>query len=176
MAHHSTNVSIYAVELARGLGLADQDVEAIRAAAVFHDIGMVAVGEDIAQKTGPLTPAEEEKLERHPVFGEEIASELHFMHAELPLIRHHHERFDGQGKPDGLAGEAIPLGARILAIADAYDEMVSERPGQPALTARQAMERLRGEAGSRFDPRLVETFVEVQSRLISDRAEGRGAR
>jgi len=172
LAHHSANVAIYAIELARALGLLERDIETLRVAAIFHDIGMAMVPRDVLEKPAALTADERAQVREHVGVGVELASEFQFLEAELPIVRHHHERYDGTGYPDGLAGGRIPVGARILAIADAYEAMVSSRPYRKPLSSREALDELRRGAGTQFDPDMVEAFVRIQSEIISERAPG----
>ncbi|AEG16988.1 diguanylate cyclase and metal dependent phosphohydrolase [Desulfofundulus kuznetsovii DSM 6115] len=156
---HSEKVAHYATALARATGLAPEEVKKIKVAAFLHDLGKVDIPEEILNKPGPLSEAEKELCQCHPVIGAEIVQQIKSLEEMVPLIRHHHERYDGKGYPDGLAGEAIPLGARIIAIADSFDAMTTNRPYRRAKTHREALEEIRKEAGRQFDPHLAELFV-----------------
>ncbi|WP_051276447.1 bifunctional diguanylate cyclase/phosphohydrolase [Desulfovirgula thermocuniculi] len=156
---HSEKVAYYATALARAAGLTQEEVKKIKVAAFLHDLGKVDIPEEILNKPGPLSDAERELCQRHPVIGAEIVQQIKSLREVVPLIRHHHERYDGKGYPDGLAGEAIPLGARIIAIADSFDAMTTNRPYRRAKTHREAIQELRKEAGRQFDPHLAELFV-----------------
>jgi len=155
---HSARVARHAGRLAAAVGLSPAEVESVRYAAFLHDLGKVAVPTRIWQKEGALTDAERALIEQHTVVGEDLVRELTVMEAELPIIRSHHERWDGTGYPDGLAGEDIPLGARILAVANVYDALTHERAHRKALRPPEALAQLRRGAGTQFDPRLVEAF------------------
>jgi putative two-component system response regulator len=148
-----------AVMLGRALGLLEEDLENLRKGALLHDIGKIAVREEILLKRGSLSDEEYNEIKLHPEVGERLCGPLRCADQLLPIIRHHQERWDGKGYPDGLKGEQIPLLARILAIADAYDAMLSPRPYRPALTPAEAQERLRAGAGTQWDPHLIETFL-----------------
>jgi HD domain/GAF domain len=145
----------------RRLGMSDADVETLRYAAILHDIGELGVPEAILNKPGPLTPEERPAIERHPLIGEGILTPVEFLADALPLVRAAHERWDGSGYPDGLAGAEIPLGARILFACDCYEAMLSERPYRSALEPEQARAELRRVAGSQLDPRVVEALLGV---------------
>jgi hypothetical protein len=144
----------------RRLGLDEADLSALRYAATLHDIGELGVPEAILNKPGPLTDAERPAMQRHPLIGEGILSPVEFLADTLPLVRAAHERWDGTGYPDGLAGEEIPLGARILFACDAYEAMTAERPYRDALPAEQARQELQRVAGTQLDPRVVEALLE----------------
>jgi diguanylate cyclase (GGDEF)-like protein len=145
----------------RVLSLEEDALAALRDAAALHDIGELGVPEAILNKPGPLSEDERPAIERHPLIGEGILSPLEFMADAVPLVRAAHERWDGTGYPDGLAGEAIPLGARILFACDTYEAMTTERPYRPALSPEEAVAELRRVAGGQLDPRVVEALVET---------------
>jgi putative two-component system response regulator len=152
-------LSDYACLLGGAIGLMEEDLDVLRKGAVLHDIGKIAVREEVLLKAGKLSEEEYNEIKLHPEVGERICGPLRDADRVLPLIRHHQERWDGKGYPDGLAGEQIPLLARILSIADAYDAMLSPRPYRPALPMEQAMTNLRLGAGTQWDPYLVEVFL-----------------
>jgi len=152
---HLQRVRIYAMELARDLGLTEDETEALRAASVLHDIGKLAVPEHIISKPGKLTPEEFEKMKIHPVVGAEILEQVDFPYPVVPIVRAHHEKWDGSGYPNGLEGEAIPIGARILAAVDCLDALASDRQYRKALPLHEAMAKVASEAGVSFDPRVV---------------------
>lgn len=158
---HSMRVTKYAVMLAHELGLKPEEIEVIENTGQFHDIGKVGVSDTILQKPDELTAEEWEHMKRHPVIGYEIVEPLKLLHIALPGIRHHHERFDGQGYPDRLKGEEIPLSARILAIADAYEALTATRPYRSARSPDEAVEELKRCAGTQFDPVLLDKFLKA---------------
>ena len=153
---HLRRVQVYAVEIARDLGLNQDQLNAIRAAAMLHDIGKLAVPEHILSKPGRLTPEEFEKMKIHPIVGAEILDRVQFPYPVVPIVRSHHEKWDGSGYPDGLKSEGIPIGARILSAVDCFDALASERPYRKALTPQESMSTLMAEKGRSFDPRVVD--------------------
>ncbi|MGB9360228.1 MAG: HD domain-containing phosphohydrolase, partial [Candidatus Sulfotelmatobacter sp.] len=153
---HLQRVRVYALEVARELGLTEDETEALRAASVLHDIGKLAVPEHIISKPGKLTPEEFEKMKIHPIVGAEILEQVDFPYPVVPIVRAHHEKWDGSGYPNGLKGEAIPIGARILAAVDCLDALASDRQYRRALPLDEAMGKVASEAGTSFDPRVVE--------------------
>ncbi|HUX02645.1 MAG TPA: diguanylate cyclase [Phycisphaerae bacterium] len=152
---HSERVARYAVAVARHMGLRPDQVEALGRAAVLHDIGRYVIQRSVLGKAGPLSRAEWALVRQHPGVGEKVVGQLRFLQREACIIRHHHERLDGHGYPDGLVGEAIPLEARILAVADALDAMTSARAHRGPLALGEALERLRTGAGTQFDEAAV---------------------
>src|SRR5215469_16497109 len=152
---HLQRVRVYAMELAKELGLSTDEKEALQAASVLHDIGKLAVPKHIISKPGKLTPEEFEKMKVHPVVGAEILEQVDFPYPVVPIVRAHHEKWDGSGYPYGLAGEAIPIGARILAAVDCLDALASDRHYRKALPLGEAMAHVACEAGTSFDPRVV---------------------
>jgi putative two-component system response regulator len=158
---HSQNVSTYAREFARILGFPPKEVSLIGIAGMLHDIGKIGIKESILQKEGKLTEEEYERVKKHPFIAAVILEPVDELSGIIDTIQYHHERYDGAGYPEGLAGEDIPLGARILAIVDAYDAMTTERPyrHQP-LTQEEAVKNLLKGAGTQFDPELVSVFIE----------------
>jgi len=152
---HLQRVRVYAMELAKELGLSADETEALRAASVLHDIGKLAVPEHIISKPGKLTPEEFEKMKIHPIVGAEILEQVHFPYPVVPIVRAHHEKWDGSGYPNGLAGEAIPIGARILAAVDCLDALASDRQYRKALPLDEAMAKVVADAGKSFDPNVV---------------------
>lgn len=153
---HLQRVRTYATEIAKELGLANSEIDALRAAALLHDIGKLAVPEHIINKPGRLTPEEFEKMKIHPLVGAEILERVAFPYPVAPIVRAHHERWDGSGYPNGLRREEIPIGARILAAVDCLDALATDRPYRRALTLNEAMARVAKEAGTSFDPKVVE--------------------
>jgi putative nucleotidyltransferase with HDIG domain len=156
---HLERVETYSVEVGRELGLADSELEALRAAALLHDIGKIAVPEYIISKPGKLTPEEFEKMKTHTIVGAEIVERIGFPFAVAPMVRGHHEKWNGTGYPDGLAGEQIPIGARILAAVDCLDALSSDRQYRRAMPLEEALSVIRGESGASFDERVVEVLV-----------------
>jgi putative nucleotidyltransferase with HDIG domain len=152
---HLQRVRVYAMELANDLGLSDDEKEALQAASVLHDIGKLAVPEHIISKPGKLTPEEFEKMKIHPIVGAEILEQVHFPYPVVPIVRAHHEKWDGSGYPFGLAGDVIPVGARILAAVDCLDALASDRQYRKALPLDEAMAKVASEAGTSFDPQIV---------------------
>jgi diguanylate cyclase (GGDEF)-like protein/putative nucleotidyltransferase with HDIG domain len=152
---HLQRVRTYAVEVAKELSLAEEQIEALRAAALLHDIGKLAVPEQIINKPGKLTPEEFEKMKVHPLVGAEILDRVAFPYPVAPIVRAHHERWDGTGYPEGLAGEGIPIGARILAAVDCLDALASHRQYRPALPLAEAMAKVKEKSGTWFDPKIV---------------------
>ncbi|HTU40209.1 MAG TPA: HD domain-containing phosphohydrolase [Candidatus Aquilonibacter sp.] len=164
---HLQRVRIYAMELARELQLTEDETEALQAASVLHDIGKLAVPEHIIAKPGKLTPEEFEKMKIHPIVGAEILEQVDFPYPVVPIVRAHHEKWDGSGYPYGLKGEAIPIGARILSAVDCLDALASDRQYRKALPLDDAMAKVVSESGISFDPRVVEVlqrrYVELEN-------------
>jgi putative two-component system response regulator len=158
---HLRRLEQYGSQLSGALGLPAHLSTVIRYGALLHDIGKIGVPDAILHKSGPLTPDEFEMIKQHPAAGERICRPLRFGAEVGPIVRGHHERWDGTGYPDALAGEATPLGARIVAIADAFDAMTTDRPYQGALDVPAAIFELRRGAGTQWDPDLVEQFAEI---------------
>jgi diguanylate cyclase (GGDEF)-like protein/putative nucleotidyltransferase with HDIG domain len=155
---HLERVQVYAVEIGREMGLKDLELDALRAAALLHDIGKLAVPEHIISKPGKLTPEEFEKMKIHPVVGAEILERVQFPYPVAPIVRSHHEKWNGKGYPDGLKGDEIPLGARILSAVDCLDACASDRQYRRALPLDQAMEVVISEAGKSYDPAVVKVL------------------
>lgn len=160
---HTDRVTAEVSRLGQVLGLGPEELGALRVGAYLHDLGKVVVPDRILLKPGPLTQDEREEMQTHSAEGERLADALGFVPpAALELVRHHHERWDGGGYPDGLAGEEIPLLARLFAVIDVYDALLSERPYKRAWTRQQALTELRNQAGRQFDPRVVGAFLRLQ--------------
>jgi putative two-component system response regulator len=149
----------FAYQLAGKLGLSGPDLEGVVFGALVHDIGNLGVPESILSKPGPLTAAERAEMRRHPEIGEDLCCSFPSSRVFAPIVRHHHERWDGFGYPDRLRGEAIPIGARIVGLVDAFDAMVHERPFRQALSIEQALAEINWESGRQFDPGLVPIFL-----------------
>jgi len=177
---HLRRVRVYALEIAKELGLSEAEIEALRAAALLHDIGKLAVPEHIINKPGRLTPEEFEKMKIHPVVGSEILKHVNFPYPVVPIVRSHHEKWDGSGYPDGLKGTEIPIGARILAAVDCLDALASDRQYRRALPLDQAMEHVARAAGTEFDARVVDVlkrrYIELERLAQSSSAEPLQAR
>ena len=164
---HVRRVQHGTLALARELGVTDeQTLKAIEAAALLHDTGKIAVPEHILNKPGRLTPAEFEKMKRHAPIGAEILSSIEFPYPVVPIVRHHHENWDGTGYPDGLKGADIPLGARILSVVDCFDALTSDRPYRSRMTDEQAMAILRERRGTMYDPMIVDVFIAAVHRIM----------
>jgi diguanylate cyclase (GGDEF)-like protein/putative nucleotidyltransferase with HDIG domain len=152
---HLQRVQVYAIEVGKDMGLDDDQLEALRAAALLHDIGKLAVPEHIISKPGKLTREEFEKMKIHPVVGAEILERVRFPYPVTPIVRYHHEKWNGAGYPEGLKGEDIPIGARILAAVDCLDALASDRQYRRALPLDEAMQKVVSESGISFDPKVV---------------------
>ena len=160
-AQHSRSIADNAEAVGRALGMDPAELRMLRFGAAFHDIGKLAIPEAILNKPGRLTDEERARIEQHTVIGEQILAPIDFLSAVRPLVRHGHERWDGAGYPDGLAGEEIPLGARIIFACDAYDAMTTNRPYRSALSVAAAKAELAANAGSQFDPTVVAALLDV---------------
>jgi len=163
---HSKKVSQYAVTMGQAMGLAEDKVSIIRAAGLLHDIGKIAIPDSVLNKAGPLTDEEWEPVRAHPELGMEILKHVIDLVNCLPAILHHHEHYDGSGYPGGLKGEEIPMEARVLAIADAYDAITSARPYHSQLSPQEALDELRRCSGTQFDPDMVKTFCDTIERTL----------
>src|SRR4030081_2362060 len=166
---HLQRVRIYAMELAKELGLNEDETEALRAASVLHDIGKLAVPEHIISKPGKLTPEEFEKMKIHPIVGAEILEQVDFPYPVVPIVRAHHERWDGSGYPYGLKGEEIPIGARILSAVDCLDALATDRQYRRALPLDAAMAKIESESGSTFDPNVI-NILKARYRELEQKA------
>src|SRR5580704_4504678 len=166
---HLKRVQAYAVQIGADLGLAPEELNAVRAASLLHDIGKLAVPEQILSKPGRLTPEEFEKMKIHPVVGAEILSRVQFPYPVVPIVRSHHEKWDGNGYPDGLSGEEIPIGARILSVVDCFDALTTDRPYRRALPVEEVINQLRLQSGTSYDPRVVmcleRRYEEIEKRI-----------
>lgn len=158
---HSELVAKYAVEIANELGLSTEEIEVMEQTALLHDIGKIGIKDTILNKPGKLNAEEWEEVKKHPLIGEELIRPFKLLHIEQTMIRHHHERFDGAGYPDKLKGEEIPIYARILAVADSFEAMVSDRPYRSKLSLEEAKKELERCKGTQFDPKVVEAFLRV---------------
>ncbi|HTM11440.1 MAG TPA: HD domain-containing phosphohydrolase [Bryobacteraceae bacterium] len=172
---HLARVQVYAREIARELGLSREQQEALQAASILHDIGKLAVPEHIISKPGRLTPEEFDKMKIHPIVGAEILERVQFPYPVVPIVRAHHEKWDGSGYPHGLKGEEIPIGARILAAVDCLDALATDRQYRRALPLDEAMKVVQKEAGTSFDPRVVEVLTKHYVALEKMAKESRAA-
>jgi response regulator RpfG family c-di-GMP phosphodiesterase len=163
---HSERVARFASRLGQELGLSEDACQQLNLMGLLHDIGKIGVRDAVLQKPGRLTEDEFAEIKRHPDLASTILHELESLHEVMPGVEHHHERYDGQGYPDALAGEQIPLTARILAVADAYDAMTSDRPYRTGIPQAEAEAILRQGAGNQWDPGIVETFLRIMPEII----------
>ncbi|MCA1613008.1 MAG: HD domain-containing protein, partial [Acidobacteria bacterium] len=156
---HVLRVQIYSAGVARLLGCTEAEIEALRAGALLHDIGKIAVPDYILNKPGKLTAAEFDQMKLHTVVGAQILGRVDFPYPVVPVVRHHHERWDGKGYPDGLSGEDIPLTARVLSVVDCFDAVREDRQYRRGMTREEAINLIMGGSGTQYDPRVVGTFV-----------------
>src|SRR5438034_6360101 len=152
---HVRRVQIYAEGIGKLLNLSNGELAALNAGALLHDVGKLAVPDHILNKPGTLTPAEFEKMKVHTNVGAEILSRVNFPYPVLPIVKHHHERWDGRGYPDWLMGDRIPITARIMSVIDCFDSVREDRPFRPGMTREEAIDLLRKGAGTHFDPREI---------------------
>ena len=166
---HIRRVQTYAVGLAKSIGISDDKLlKAIEAAALLHDMGKLAVPEHILNKPGKLTPAEFEKMKLHASVGADILSAIDFPYPVVPIVRHHHENWDGSGYPDKIRGTDIPIGARILSVVDCFDALTSDRPYRPRLSDDEALSILLERRGTMYDPLVVDTFIRVHREIAPE--------
>lgn len=166
---HIRRVQIYAVGLAKSMGITEESqIRAIEAAALLHDMGKLAVPEYILNKPGPLTIAEFEKMKLHASVGADILSAIDFPYPVVPIVRHHHESWDGTGYPDKISGSNIPIGARILSVVDCFDALTSDRPYRPRLSDKEALRILQERRGTMYDPLVVDTFTRVHTSIAPE--------
>ena len=158
---HSERVSKYAAVIAKSMNLSKSEIEGIRVAGILHDIGKIGVPEGILLKFAPLTDAEFSVIKEHPVASAKIIEKAEFPWEIKPLVYHHHEKCDGSGYPNGLKGKDIPLGARILAVADAYEALLADRPYRRGFPKEKALEIIKEAAGTQLDPEIVPVFLEL---------------
>jgi len=170
MCGHSERVAMLSLLLASSMGLSASEQTRIHIGAHLHDIGKIGIPDVILNKQGKLTADEFGIICQHPAIGDNIVGKLKLFHSVADIVRHHHERFDGKGYPDGLQGQEISLGARIVAVADAFDAMTSTRAYRTAFTLSQAIEETKRCQGTQFDPNIVAILVElaVQNKLLSN--------
>ncbi|MDD5492941.1 MAG: HD domain-containing protein [bacterium] len=158
---HTERVTEYAVKIAKYMGLKEEDIEVIHKAALIHDIGKIGIKSEILNKKETLTEEDWKVIKTHPIMGINILSPMKILGNMLPIIRYHHERYDGAGYPEGLAREDIPLGARILSVADSYDAMTSDRPYHERFPVDQAVAEIKNNSGTQFDPAVVKALLAV---------------
>lgn len=169
-AEHALKVARLSRLVGMYLGLSEQDLETLELSALLHDLGKLGVSDAVLDKPGPLTEEERAAVKRHPDIGARMIEPIDALCEVVPVVRHHHERYDGKGYPDGLKGEQIPLLARIVAAADAYDVMLRGRPHRPRRAQQEALEELSDQSGGQFDPRVSEALIwVVTSESPSDR-------
>ena len=168
---HSLRVAYWGREIAKQIGLSSEKVDEVYFGGILHDIGKIGIEDEILNKKGRLTPEEYDKIKQHTVIGYEIIKQAGMFHELLPVIRSHHERVDGKGYPDGLVGNEIPLIARILAVSDAFDAMVADRPYRKGLPIDQALQEIRRGAGTQFDEELASHFIVVINSLPREELE-----
>jgi HD-GYP domain-containing protein (c-di-GMP phosphodiesterase class II) len=173
---HAGRIRDLAVSIAIAMQLPFEQRRAVRLGAILHDVGKIGISDSILLKPGPLNEEEWAIMKTHPEIGERMLKGIDFLAPALPIVRGHHERWDGDGYPDGLAGQDIPVGARIVAVCDAFDAMTSDRPYRKALGIDQACVELKKNAGTQFDPHCVDLIVEVVNHLGDDHLEGRFVR
>lgn len=169
---HVRRTQIYAVGIGRVLGLSENEIDALRTGALLHDIGKLAVPDHILNKTSALTEAEHEKVKIHAEVGASILEKVGFDSSVVPTVRYHHESWDGNGYPEGLKGDEIPLTARILSVADAFDTLRGERPYRPALSREKARQSMQAESGLRFDPMVISTLIRNLAALEKEIVDG----
>lgn len=162
---HSERVKEYAVRTAKEMHLSEDQVTMIEYLSSLHDIGKISIRDEILRKPGPLTKEEFADIRTHPVMGATILQSIDAIGKNVSMVTHHHERYDGKGYPDGLAGEDIPLGARIIGVCDAYDAMTSHRPYRPTMTPAEALREVQRCSGTQFDPVVVKAFLRVMDPL-----------
>ncbi len=168
---HATRLAAWAVRVAERMGLPEKDLQAIETASVLHDVGKIGVPNEILQKPGRLTDDEMEIVKKHSEYGWAILRNIPGFERISLLVLHHHERWDGRGYPSGLAGEEIPLGARIVAMVDTFDAMLSDRPYRKGMPLEVVLEKLRPEAGHQFDPEVLRQFLEIAGRHVDNIAQ-----
>lgn len=158
---HSENVSRYSVAITRAMNFDEEEIDVIKNAALLHDIGKIGIDKAVLTKNGPLTKSEFEILKKHPMIGVNILKDVKFLEKEIPIIKHHHERYNGGGYPQGLKEREIPFGALILGVADAYDAMSTDREFKAKLSKEEAIKELKDGRGTQFSPEVVDVFIEI---------------
>jgi putative nucleotidyltransferase with HDIG domain len=163
---HAERVTLFAIEIARELGLPAPDTPEVEFGFLLHDVGKLAIPDSILFKPGPLTTEERAMMSRHTIVGAEIMRDIEFLAEASKVVRSHHERWDGNGYPDRLAGEQIPLNARVFAVADVFDALTTNRPYRVALSFEQARSMIEEESGSHFDPQVVDAFRRIDDEIL----------
>ena len=158
---HSQYVTRYSVLIAKKLGLSSENLDLIRNVGLLHDIGKIGIPDAILMKPFPLTKKEYQIIQQHTILGSDILKKAHSLKHLAPIVRHHHERYDGTGYPDRIKGNDIPIEARIIAIADAVEAMASDRPYRRALSYKKIEEELKRNSGTQFDPMIIETMMQI---------------
>ncbi len=161
---HSDRVNKYSIQMARELNMTEDQVEMLQYMSILHDIGKIGIKDVVLNKPGKLTEEEYEEIKKHSEVGHKIISEIKYLAKGADVVRHHHEMYDGNGYPDGLSKGDIPLGARIVAVADAFDAMTTDRPYREAMPKEEAIEELKRCSGTQFDPKVTEAFIGVLER------------
>lgn len=156
---HSDRVKRMSLAIAKKMGFSEERMEGLEYGALLHDIGKIGIKDEILQKEGPLNGIEYEYIKEHPLIGVKIVEGVEFFKDKIPIIRHHHEHYDGRGYPDGLAGEAIPLEARIISVPDAFDAMTSVRPHRGVMPLQDVLTELKNCKGKQFDPKVLDIFL-----------------
>ncbi|MCW5938565.1 MAG: HD domain-containing protein [Fimbriimonadaceae bacterium] len=159
---HAERVAVYAVATGEKMRLTFDELLTLRRAAALHDLGKLGLDRALLSQPGPLDEAQSNEVRAHCLMALQVVGSFEWLRAAVPMIRHHHERWDGQGYPDGLTGESIPLGARIIAVAESFDVLTFGAPWRPAVSEAEAVRELQAGAGSQFDPTVVAAFLEVQ--------------
>jgi HD-GYP domain-containing protein (c-di-GMP phosphodiesterase class II) len=159
------NIVTIVVGIGKELKLSDREIENLRHAAILHDLGKIGISDDILRKKTKLDEREFAEIKKHPRIGAEIIESIQFLHEVIFIILYHHERYDGLGYSSGLRGEEIPLGARIVAVADVYKALITNRPYRKAFTREEALKMIREGSGTQFDPQVVEAFLKVIKKL-----------
>jgi len=158
---HVEHTVHYVSEIAKALGLSHEDTELVRQASILHDLGKIGVSEKILNKKAKLSKRDFDEIKKHPQIAADILRPVQFLHGLIPFIFYHHERWDGRGYPSGIKGDEIPIGARIIAIADVYEALTSNRPYRKAYSKDKAIQIIKDGSGKQFDPRIVSVFLKI---------------
>jgi putative nucleotidyltransferase with HDIG domain len=170
---HSERVSKLAVAIGKEMRLGAKALDRLRRGALLHDIGKIGIRDAVLYKHGHLDPGERARMNKHPEKGHFLVLNSHLLWDVIPSIRNHHENFDGSGYPDGLKGEAIPLDARIVSLADYFDALVTERPYKKAFSKKRSLAYVRSMSGKKFDPRVVQAFLKVADKFYRENIEAK---